>query len=169
MNNKTVGLAQAGVIAALYVALTMAIQPLSFGAIQFRLSEVLTILPVCFPSAVPGLMVGCFLANLLGLASGANPAGAWDLLIGTVATGSAAVLTRLLREVRVKRFPVWATVPPVIINGVLVGGELYVMYGGMPWWLHMMWVTVGQIGPCVIGGLLLCWALEKTNAVRKMK
>ena len=169
MNKKTMGLAQAGLVAALYVALTMAVQPLSFGAVQFRLSEVLTVLPVCFPWAVPGLTVGCFLANLLGLASGANPAGAWDLLIGTLATGSAAVLTRVWRHVRVKGLPLLATVPPVVINGLLVGTELYLMYGGMPWALHVLWVTVGQLGPCVAGGLLLCRAVERSRFSRYMQ
>ena len=169
MNTHTKRLAQAGLIAALYVALTMAVQPLSFGAIQFRLSEALTVLPVYMPAAVPGLTVGCFLSNLLGLASGANPAGAWDLLIGTAATGVAAVLTRGFRRVRIGGLPVLATVPPVVLNGLMVGTELYAVYGGMPWGLHVLWVTVGQLGTCVVGGLLLCWTVEKTGLSRYMQ
>ena len=89
-------LAEAGAIAALYVALTMAVPSISFGSVQLRLSEMLTLLPVLTFSAVPGLAVGCFLSNLLGLAIGANVAGAWDLLIGTGATLAAALPTYLL-------------------------------------------------------------------------
>ena len=169
MNTHTKPLAQASVIAALYVALTMAVQPLSFGAVQFRISEVLTVLPIYLPSAVPGLTVGCLLSNLLGLATGANPAGAWDLLIGTAATGVAAVLTRCFRRVRVGSWPLLSVLPPVVLNGVMIGTELYVLYGGMPWGIHMLWVTVGQIGPCVVGGLLLCRLIEKAGLLRYMQ
>ena len=57
------------IIAALYTALTLGFQAISFGAIQFRVSEALTLLPVLFPQAVPGLAIGCLLSNLL---AGAN-------------------------------------------------------------------------------------------------
>ena len=80
---STAELAKAGVIAALYTALTVLVYPLAFGGMQVRLSEMLTVLPAYMPSAVPGLTVGCFLSNLIGLSMGANPAGAWDLLFGT--------------------------------------------------------------------------------------
>lgn len=159
----TVELAKAGVIAAIYTALTVLLAPLSFGAVQVRFSEILTILPVYMPAAVPGLTVGCFLSNLIGLSMGANPAGAWDLLFGTLATGVAAVLTRMLRRVRVKGLPVLATLPPVILNALIIGSELYVMYGGFPWWLHVVWVGLGQLLSCTIGGTVIAAALSGKN------
>lgn len=166
---RTVSLAQAGMIAAIYTALTLLIQPLSFGAVQFRVSELLTVLPVYWPSAIPGLTVGCFLSNLIGLSMGANPAGGWDLLFGTAATGVAACLTYALRHIKWGKIPFLATLPPVVLNAFIVGTELYYVYGGMPWALHVAWVAVGQIGACVIGGCLLIWALEKTGAARMWK
>ena len=174
MNNRTTGfgvvaLAQAGVIAAVYTAVTCLIQPLSFGAVQFRLSEMLTILPVYLPAAVPGLTVGCFLANLIGLAGGANPAGGWDLLCGTAATGLAALASYGLRTVRLKGLPMVATLPPVAFNAIIVGTELYVVYGGMPWWLHVAWVAIGQVGACTVCGTLLAWSLEKSGVLRYLK
>lgn len=174
MNRSTtspvaVRVTQAGLIAAVYVALTLLIQPLSFGAVQFRVSELLTILPVYTSAAVPGLTVGCFLANLIGLASGANPAGAWDLLFGTAATGLAALLTHACRRVRWFGLPLLSTLPPVLLNAAIVGTELFVVYGGLPLWLHMLWVGVGQLGACTVCGLLLGWTLEKTGADRRLK
>lgn len=159
-------LAQAGLIAAVYTALTLLVQPLSFGAVQFRLSEMLTILPVYTPAAMPGLTVGCFLSNLIGLSMGANPAGAWDLLVGTAATGVAAWISYGCRRRRLKGLPILSTLPPVAVNALVVGAELYVVYGGMPLWLHILWVAVGQIGACTLCGLLLAWTLEKRGASR---
>jgi uncharacterized membrane protein len=168
LKKKTEFLAQAGLIAAAYTVLTLLLQPLSFGAVQLRLSEILTILPVYTGAAVPGLTVGCFLSNLIGMASGANPAGAWDLLFGTAATGLAAVCSYLLRGVRFKGVPLLATVPPVVFNALIVGAELYLLYGGFPLWLHMVWVGLGQLGACTVGGTVLAVALTKTGLSHRL-
>lgn len=165
---KTILLAQSGVIAAAYVALTLLLQPICFGSVQCRLSEMLTILPVYTPAAVPGLTVGCFLSNLIGLSSGVNPAGAWDLLFGTVATLSAALLTRWLRGVRWLKMPIAATLPPVIVNAVIVGAELFVMYGGFPLYVHMLLVGAGQVVSCTVGGSLLALTMEKSGLSRRL-
>ena len=117
-------LAQAGLIAAMYAALTLLLPAPSFGIVQCRISEMLTILAVFTPSAIPGLAVGCLVSNLVGLGMGANPAGAWDLLFGPLATLAAALLTWRLRNLRVKGVPVLASLPPVVINAVVVGLEL---------------------------------------------
>ena len=160
---KSIFLAQSGVIAALYIALTVLLQPIGFGTVQCRLSEMLTILPIYMPAAVPGLAVGCFLSNLIGLSSGLNPAGAWDLLFGTGATLLAALLTYRLRNVRWLKLPLAATLPPVIINAVIVGAELYVVYGGFPLYLHMALVGAGQLVSCTFGGVLLALMIEKSG------
>ena len=65
-------LARAGMIAAIYAALTLIFAPISFNAVQFRISEAMTVLPILLPEAVPGLAVGCLVANILG---GRGPAG----------------------------------------------------------------------------------------------
>ena len=83
----------AALIAAMYTALTVAVAPLSYGLVQCRVSEALTVLAAFTPAAVPGLTVGCFLSNLIGLSTGANIAGALDLLLGPLATGLAALLS----------------------------------------------------------------------------
>lgn len=156
-------LTRSGLIAAIYVVLTLVIQPIGYGTVQFRVSELLTVLPVYMPEAIPGLAVGCFVSNLIGLSTGANPAGGWDLLIGTAATAVAAVLTYLLRGIRFKNLPILATLPPVIVNAIVIGAELALVYGGVPWYVHMLGVAMGQFVACSVCGTLLAAALNRVK------
>ena len=110
-------LARAGMIAAIYAALTLIFAPISFNAVQLRISEAMTVLPILLPEAVPGLAVGCLVANILGGA--ALP----DVIGGTLATLIAAILTRTLRKK-----PVLAMASPVVINGLIVGPLVYFCY-----------------------------------------
>lgn len=171
-NSSLHRLTLAGVIAALYTALTLVLPIASFGAVQLRFSELLTILPVFTPTAIGGLTLGCALANAVGMAMGANLAGAWDILVGTCATFLAALCTYALRNVRFKGFPVLATLPPVLFNAVIVGGELcLVLFGELspaPLALTMLQVGLGQLVPCIAGGLLLCKCLQKAGIDQKI-
>jgi uncharacterized membrane protein len=138
------------VIAALYTALTLVFQPISFGALQLRISEAFTLLPVLFPEAVPGLAVGCLLSNLL---AGANP---YDVVFGTLATLLAALLTRRLRK------NVWlAALPPVVCNGVIIGLVLTYAYGIDALWLNMLTVSLGQAAVCYALGVPMVKTLER--------
>ena len=160
-------LAQAGVIAAMYTALTMILPAASFGPIQVRLSEALTILPVFSPVAVPGLTVGCLLANMLGLATGANPIGAWDLLLGPTATLLAALLTRLWRNKKVAGLPILSCLPPIFFNAVIIGAELsfaYYDFSLPTLGFCMGTVGLGQLIACLGGGLILYLALDRSGA-----
>lgn len=161
-NSKLRLMAEAGMIAALYTVATMALAPLSFGNVQFRASEALTLLPVFTSSAVPGLTIGCILANALGVALGSNIAGWLDVIFGSFATLIAALLTRVLRKVEIKGIPVLAILPPVIFNALIVGGELAVVYK-LPFWLCALEVGAGELGVCVILGIPLVLALKKTK------
>ena len=163
MQKRIQALTRAGVIAAIYIALTLLIQPIGYGTVQFRVAEMLTILPVYMPEAIPGLAVGCFVSNLAGLSTGANPAGGFDLLIGTAATLTAAVLTYQLRGIRFKNLPIAATLPPVAVNAVAIGAELAFVYGGVPWYVHMLGVAAGQFAACTVCGTVLAAALNKVK------
>ena len=92
-NITTKMMAQGAVIAAVYVVLTLAFAPISFGAIQFRISEALCILPFFTVAAVPGVSIGCLLANIL--AGAALP----DIIFGTLATLIGAILSYRLRSI----------------------------------------------------------------------
>ncbi|RJQ51033.1 MAG: QueT transporter family protein [Actinobacteria bacterium] len=109
-------LVQGALIAAIYVALTLVFQPISFLAVQLRVSEALTVLPILTPAAVPGLFVGVLLANALG-----SPIGLIDVILGSLLTLAAAALTRLLR-----RNVFLALLPPILINGF--GVSAYLVY-----------------------------------------
>lgn len=137
-------LAMGGVIAALYAALTLIFAPISFGEIQFRVSEALTLLPILTPAAVPGLFVGCLISNLL-----ASGAGWMDVVFGSLATLLAAVMTRLLR-----RYSWLAALMPVVFNGVIIGAVLSRAFS-LPFLATACTVALGEAAVCYMLGLPL--------------
>ena len=159
-NKKLLFLVMSGVIAALYTVLTMVLAPLSFGNIQFRASEAMTLLPLFTPAAVPGLTLGCAIANAAGVATGANMAGWLDVLFGSTATLLAAVGTRLLRRIEWKGIPYLAVLPPVVFNALIVGGELAAVYQ-LPFWLCALEVGAGELAVCVVLGIPMVLAIKK--------
>ncbi|MDR0531494.1 MAG: QueT transporter family protein [Oscillospiraceae bacterium] len=114
-NRGILFLAQAALIAALYAGLCYAGWGVSFGPWQFRFAEALTLLPVLTPAAIPGLTIGCALANL------GSPFGLIDIIFGSLATLLAAVLAYLLRRVQLRKLPLLSALMPVVCNGVIVG------------------------------------------------
>ena len=152
-------LALAGIIAGIYAGLTL-LRPIpSYLGVQFRVAEAMTVLPFRFPAAIPGLTVGCFLANLLG-----SPM-VVDWLFGTAATLLAALWTSRLHN----RY--LAPLPPVICNAVIVGAEIAWFFPteGMTFWaaygFNALTVGLGELAACYLLGLpLLIWA-ERTPAL----
>ena len=144
-----------GAIAALYVVLTLVANAfgLASGAIQVRLSEALTILPCFTAAAVPGLTVGCILANSI------TGCALWDVVFGSLATLIGAAGTYLLRKK-----PMLAWIPPVLSNAIIVPIVLQKVYG-VPdsFWYLMLTVGAGEVIACGILGLLLYKALSKTK------
>ena len=140
-------IAFAGVVAALYASLTMAIAPVSYGPIQFRIAEALCILPFFFPFSVWGLFIGCIAANMLS----PYPL---DIVVGSLATLFAALCTMQLGKANKesKAVKVLACLPPVIINAVFIGALIaYYMlaYGEADAFLpafaiNALWVGFGQ-------------------------
>ena len=148
-------IAQAAIIAALYAALTVLIMPASYGVMQLRISEALTVLPVFTPAAIPGLFVGCVVANLM------SPVGPIDVVIGSAATLIAAVATYLLRDHRLL-----ALLAPVVTNAVMVGAELCYFYKvGLPLPVCMFWVGLGEAAACYVLGYPLSLFLDKKKKI----
>lgn len=148
-----------GVIAAMYVVLTYfaAVLNLANRAIQVRFSEALTILPVFTPAAIPGLTVGCILANLI---TGCAP---WDVVFGSLATLIGAIGTWLLRKK-----PNIAWIPPVLSNMAIIPPILMWVYGvdqlevfghtfsqGSLWGMLAVTIGIGEIISCGVLGLAL--------------
>ena len=166
MNKKTRFLAQAGMIAALYVVLThlqnfVCPESTSF-AIQFRLSEALCVLAVMTPAAIPGLTIGCLVYNLTYI--GALPL---DWLIGSAATLLAALSMWGLRKVTVKGYPLLAFLMPALWNALLVGWELTV-YIGDTFALNAVYVAIGEVTVLLILGSVLFFALRKRHLDQKL-
>lgn len=152
MNMRKTGLfsvksaAKAAVIAALYVVLTYVFAWCASGAVQVRVAEALTILPMFTAAAVPGLAIGCLIANLL------TGCALWDVVFGTLATLLGAIGTHLLRK---RGF--LAMVPPILANTLIVPWVLHFVYGdAWPIWLLMLTVGAGEMISCGgLGGLLM--------------
>ena len=164
MNKKNailwLDLTQGAMIAALYVVLTFIanLAGLASGVIQVRLSEALTILPVFTAAAVPGLAIGCVLANLL------TGCAIWDVVFGSLATLIGAVGTRLVR----KKSPVLAVLPPILSNIIIVPLVLQRVYGVEDaYWYLAMTVGAGEIISCGVLGLLLYRSLKNTKIFHK--
>ena len=155
MKGKTVFLTTGAVIAALYVVLTLlsSLFGLASGAIQLRLAEALTVLPLLTPAAVPGLFVGCLLANLV---TGCAP---WDVIFGSLATLLGALGTRYLAKRR------WmAPVFPILSNMLIVPLILQYVYRFPGSYLYFMaTVGIGEAASCGVLGLLLLRALDRTK------
>lgn len=113
--NKTKKLVFTALIAAAYAVTTLVIAPFSFGAVQLRISEALTILPVFTPCAIWGLSLGCLIANIF------SPFGIIDMVFGTLATLIAAFLSYKVRNIKFKGFPILAPIFPIISNALIIG------------------------------------------------
>ena len=150
----------AGIIAALYTVLTLlavvfGIGSFSFGPVQLRISEALTILPAFTPAAIPGLFLGCLISNVVG-AFGFGT-GLLDIVFGSLATLLAAYLSYLLRN---KKWLI--ALPPVLINAVVVGFILNITLN-FPLVESMLSVGLGQIGACYVLGMILYYVLDKNR------
>lgn len=152
-NKKVILITQAGVIAALYVVLTLLANAFGLAnyAIQVRFSEALTILPFFTPAAIPGLFAGCLLSNLI---TGCAP---MDVVFGSLATLVGAIGTYALRKNK------WLTpIPPIVANIIVVPLVLAYVYqfeGSL--FYFAVTVGIGEIISCGILGMILLFALNK--------
>lgn len=149
MNKRTRYIVEGAIIGAIYAAITILLAPIGYGQIQVRVAEALTVLPYFTPAAIPGLFIGCIVANIYG-------GGLLDIIFGSLASLVAAILSRKAP----KRWLV--PLPPVIINGLVIGWVLF-MVQGLPYWLTVGTVTLGQIVACYGLGYPLLLLLERNR------
>lgn len=150
-NGRAIIVARAAVIAALYASLALLFQPVSYGPIQVRVSEALAITPIFFPEAIPGLFIGCLIANFFG------GLGIFDVVFGSIFTLIAALLTYFFRNKVILAF-----ISPVVVNGL--GVPLYLSFlFKMPYWLTVAYVTAGQALAVFGLGSLLYVALKRSK------
>ena len=162
---NTKNLTLAAMVAALYAVLSYFanIFGLSFGVIQFRMSEALTVLPFLFPATAPGLTLGCLITNLL------SPYGPIDMVMGTLATAIAAWLT--------VKMPRWylAALPPILVNmAILAPMWSWAEVGAIndAFWAVCAFnagtFAIGETAVCYILGTVLLLALPKIRYFRTM-
>ena len=154
--NKVLFMTRAAMIAAIYVVLCVVFQPISYGAIQTRIAEALTILPFFTPAAIPGLFIGCLIANLLG--GGILV----DVICGSAATLIGAVGTYMLRN----KSRYLAPLPPIAANVLL--GPWVLRYGyGESFSIPFLMGTVGlgELLTCGIMGMILVTVLDRYRCV----
>lgn len=154
-DKKVLFMVQAAAIAAIYVVLTIVFAPLSFGEVQIRFAEVLTILPFFTPAAIPGLFIGCIIGNYMG---GAIPI---DIVCGSIATLIGALGSYALRG---HKFLV--PLPPIVANIVIVPFVLFYGYGiNLPIPFMMLTVGIGEVLSCGVLGLIVLLTLNKYKRV----
>ena len=162
--SRTSQLTLAAMVAALYAVLSYfgSVFGLTYGPIQCRFAEALCVLPFLFPSTVPGLFVGCLITNLM------STVGPLDIVLGSLATLLAALWTAKMPNR-------WlAPLPPVLCNGVIVGGMItwYEVGFGPHFWklfaFNGVTVALGELLACYVLGSLLLWALPQVKSLRNM-
>ncbi|HOJ15875.1 MAG: QueT transporter family protein [Caldisericia bacterium] len=145
-------------IAAIYFALTVALQPVSYGHIQIRISEILAVLPYFFPESIAGLTVGCILANLF------SPFGLMDVVFGALCTLIAAILTYSVRKIKK---PYLGIIPPILINALGVGLYLSILTNNPPsfeinrFFFFSLTIAIGEAISVGIGGSIIITYLLK--------
>ena len=167
--NRTLKLAVSAVIAALYAALTIALAPISYGPLQFRVSEALTVMPFLIPSTVWGVFVGCILANLY-------TGSVLDILFGSLATLLAALLTaRFGKQGNTAKNRLLGCLMPVVFNAVIVGAVLTWGYQMqefenplLSYGFNALTVGVGEAGVLYLIGYPLMQYLPKLRLFRDM-
>lgn len=160
-------LAKTAVVAALYAVLTMALAPIAYGPLQFRVSEAMTLLPLLMPEAAVGLTIGCLIANTLG--------GWYDMVFGTLATLIASVCTYFIGRnkkltVRFPRLtPILGGMPPILINAVVLPLMWYFFAGDVGYWVNFGMILGTQAAVIYIVGLPLYFGLKSTKVLDKLK
>lgn len=150
MNKKFLFLTKSALIAAVYFVLTILFAPISYSLMQVRIAEGLCVLAYFTPAAIPGLALGCLLANL------SSPFGLIDIVFGTLATTLAALFANKLKNKYL------VPLPAVLFNAFIVGYVLRTMLS-VHYLLAMFWVAAGQLLACYGFGLPLLIFLEKNK------
>lgn len=150
MTKRTRKIVTTGVVAALYASLTLSLGTIGYGPIQFRIAEVMTLLPLINKQYIIGLTLGCFLANLIG------PYGVPDIIIGTLATFISVYLVYLTGKImkNKKGTLLIASLWPTIINAIMIGYQLNIFLK-FPLFLSMLQVGFGQFVVITIIGVPL--------------
>lgn len=152
-NIKTI--AESAIIAALYVAVTWLLAPISYGAIQFRVSEVLVLLVFYNKKYFLPLVIGCFVSNIT------SSLGMYDMIFGTAATLLSLLMIRFCKNIWI------AAIFPVLFNGFIIAFELSLLEIG-EFWFNVVTIAIGETGVLYILGIPLILMLSKNKAISEL-
>lgn len=156
----TRSLCLSAIIAALYAALTLLLASISYGPVQLRLSEAFTVLPMVLPQSIPGLFVGCLIANIF------NPSPSiFDIVFGSLTTLLSAYGTYKLRNK-----PLLAAASPIVLNGLIVGTMVWALSHEFPLLIQIGLIALGEFGSVFVGMVLLTVLKSRVdfNKISKM-
>lgn len=145
---STKRLTRGAIIAGLYIVITYILAPVSFGPLQFRASEALTVLPIIYPEAIPALFIGCLISNIFG------GLGLVDIIGGSLVTLVAAYFTYYFRG------SILAYLSPVVLNGLLISIYLKVLFD-LPYWLTAIEIAASEALVVFLLGYPLIYYLKK--------
>lgn len=157
MNLDSKRLIKVALVAALYATLTLALAPISYGNLQFRVSEILVLLAFFDPFYIGGLTLGCFIANMLG------PNGLPDMIFGTLATFlSVSSISLTARMLKGHKLSLWiASLWPTIFNGLIIGAMLHFLFE-LPLVLTMAEVAIGEVAVVTLIGVPVFLFIKKS-------
>lgn len=149
--NKTKFITQTAVVAALYVALTLVFSFMAYGAIQFRIAEILVLLVFIDKKYFLGLVLGCAISNAF------SPLGIIDVFVGTFATIVALLFIMFIRKTMGdnKKSLIIASLGPVVSNAIFVGIQLTVLFKELPFILNATYVAIGEFVVVTIAGVII--------------
>lgn len=156
MRNSTRKIAMIGIVAALYAVITLVLGFISYGPIQFRIAEIMTLLPLFGKEYILALTLGCFLANVIG------PYGIPDIIFGTIATFISVYLVYLTGKMMngKKGYVLIASLWPTIVNAIIIGMMLNIIFG-LPLIISILQVGIGQFVVITIIGVPLFKAFKE--------
>lgn len=147
-------LTRIAIYASIYIALTLIFSAISYGPIQFRISEFLTVFPFIDPLAIPGLFLGCFIANFF------SPAGWIDVIFGSLCTLIAGYLTYKMPKIYL------APIPPIIVNALGVSLYLHVFFK-LPYWLNVLYIAMGEAVVTYLIGLPILIYIDRNPYIKE--
>jgi uncharacterized membrane protein len=162
MRFTTKKLVMAAMVAAVYATLTMVLSFSSYGLIQYRIAEALTILPVFSSVHVFSIFIGCLVSNLL------SPYGWLDIVVGSFASLLAAIATYYIGRSNLKFKKFIAPIPPVLLNALIIGGLLYSQGASPSLQLAIIQVGWGQFICAYVLGVLFYTLIEKKPTLKKI-
>ncbi len=160
---KTYFIARSALCAALYASLTLACLPLSYGMLQFRISEVMTLLAFFNPTYIPSLLVGCFVANLLG------PGGIVDAVFGTCASLFAFLWMVLARKIKNEKAALFLSAAGPVVSSFIIALEMKLaLRDPLSFWIWFFYVALGQAVVLYVLGCPLALYIKKKDKLMNM-